>query len=536
MNKNARALHRTFYDPEIILNRCIKKVPKQIRVSFVFTFIFAFVVHMYMFTNKFPNHDDIGHLFGSEYGAASGRWLLPYVLKIHGTFSMPWVIGTLSALFLAVSAAIIVAVMRIKRPSTAIIASALLVSFPAVTATFTYMFSADAYFFALLLACLAAFFTDRYRYGFLVGIAALTLSLGIYQSYFCVTSVLLLGALVLRTIECKETAKSIMLRAAKCLVSLAGALFFYFIIVKLTTRDIELVDYMGISDMGSIELSKLPKLLHDAYWYYYQFFIQNNTMAHFSFLKYAFILTAAATVYLGILLIKKNRLDRNRIFILILFVILYPLAGDIIFLMVPDGTVHILMVYGIVCILIAPLALSDTYYAALSCSSTDTKASPKQIPYLDAACCWVIMLTMVLAVYGYAVFSNEVYMKMDLSYKQAYSYSTRLIGAIESTEGYDINMPIVLLGDAVYGISYEPTPELDRLELTGVADMKALVNSYTYGYFLRRFLGVPNIVYANQSDIAKAYLENEEVIRMPDYPTNGSIKVLDEYIVVKLGG
>ena len=90
--------------PDAWFKRLADRVPKHTRVTFLSACVFGFLTHMFVFTNKLPNHDYIGHLFSDTYGTASGRWLLPYVLQLDGDFSLPWLIGALSIMLSAVAA------------------------------------------------------------------------------------------------------------------------------------------------------------------------------------------------------------------------------------------------------------------------------------------------------------------------------------------------------------------------------------------------------------------------------------------------
>ncbi len=60
----------------------------------------------------------------------------------------------------------------------------LLISFPAMTSLFAYMFTAPYYMFAVLLMISAVYMTVKYSYGFLPAIIMMGFSMGIYQTYF----------------------------------------------------------------------------------------------------------------------------------------------------------------------------------------------------------------------------------------------------------------------------------------------------------------------------------------------------------------
>ena len=158
------------------------RIPSHIKLTFASAIVCGLAAHLYMFTNKFTNHDDVGSLFGNSYGAASGRWLRPFVLPLSGGTSMPWLVGLMSLLCLAVVACLTVSLLRIRRPLGCIAASAILTTFPVVLSTFTYMYSAFAYFFSLLLTALGAWTAVRWRWwGIALGAVSIALSLSIYQ-------------------------------------------------------------------------------------------------------------------------------------------------------------------------------------------------------------------------------------------------------------------------------------------------------------------------------------------------------------------
>lgn len=518
-------------NPEDALANLFGRIPQYIKTTFLAACASGLLAHFYIISRKLPNHDDIGQLFGSTYGTASGRWLLPFVMKLDGSYSIPWLIGILSILMLAVAVCFTVSVMRIRSPLGCILTAALMTTFPAVTATMTYMFSADAYFLSLALACFAVYVTNKYRWGFIGGVIAITLSMGIYQSYFGVTAVLMVGALLFDALDGEYSFKQLILKSLKFLATLASGMILYIIIVKLTTQSTELVSYMGISEMGHVSVFAMPQLVFNAYSEYLHFFIRNSDLVHFSFLKYAFAFTAAASLYLGIFIIRHKKMKLKYLILLVLLAIIYPLAGNIIYVMVPDAPVHMLMLFGMTGILIAPLALME-YYMELTPESASGRWGKWQ-KNVGSFCCWVIAGTIAVTAYSYTIFSNEAYLKMELSFEQTYSFSTRLLGAIENTDGYDKNTPIVLVGSALDDVAYEQTPELDRITLAGIADMKELVNSYTYGYFLRRFVGAPNIVYDSKSQISEKCKDSDVVKSMSNYPALGSVKVVGKYIIVK---
>ena len=97
--------------PAAGIGAMLRSMPGYTRITFIAAVIAGFATHLYMLTNKLPNHDDIGHMLGETYGTPSGRWLLPLMEKLDGDFSMPWLIGVLSIIALAFAAGAMLSVV-----------------------------------------------------------------------------------------------------------------------------------------------------------------------------------------------------------------------------------------------------------------------------------------------------------------------------------------------------------------------------------------------------------------------------------------
>ena len=132
------------------------------------------------------------------------------------------------------------------------------------------------------------------------------------------------------------------------------------------------------------------------------------------------------------------------------------------------------------------------------------------------------------------MFANSVYLKIDLSMRQCTAYSNRLLEKVESCDGYEQGMSLVLVGSQVRDDALNATPQLDDVKLIGVYDMPGFRTTYTYGHFLRYYLGFPSEVYTGKTETAAALAASETVQAMPVYPQSGSIQIIDNMVVEKL--
>ncbi|MEE0510316.1 MAG: glucosyltransferase domain-containing protein [Peptococcaceae bacterium] len=524
--------------PDVVLKHCWQKVPAYMRWTFAAAVIMGFVTHLFAFTNDLINHDDIYHLFQCDYGAQSGRWFLPTVLQWDGSYSLPWLIGVLSILCLAVTACFTVNLLRIRGRLGILVTVTLLVAYPTVAATFSYMFTADAYFFGLCLAAFAAYAVVKMpRMGVPLGVVALILSLGIYQSYFPVAAVLMVGALLFETLDADVPMAKLFLRGAKMIVTLGAAIVVYIVIAKwVMCSSGGLTDYMGISEMGQLSLSQLPALIAQCYKAYGGYFWNNNAGLLFGFVKPLLLVALVMAVALLLVLITRKSVSFSYAVLAVVLAVCYPLAGDLIHVMVAGGSVHDLMIYGTVYLLILPVALASYAEAHLA----EFEDVQRMVTVFVS---WVIIVCLAFTGYSYMGADNKAYLKMSVSRDELTAYSDRLLSAVEQTAGYTPGMTLVLVGSSVVEPSFtEKVPAFSEIWLVGVLDAGQLRAKYSYGEFLKYYMAYPGEVYQTNSSenlpeastTAKTIAALSQVAAMPNYPAKGSIQIIDGYVVVKL--
>ena len=183
-----------------------KHISREMLYAFIATLVFGFFGHMYIFVNNFVNWDGNYYFWAESLGMVeSGRWLLGGATALSGKFTMPFVIGTFSLLYMALGNGLLVKFFSLKKKENAIILAAIIVLSPVVTGTFTYMFTADGFFLAYMLSILAACSVKCFTHPFCGIVTAsifLCMSLGIYQAYGTVTIILLMLDSAISTIIC----------------------------------------------------------------------------------------------------------------------------------------------------------------------------------------------------------------------------------------------------------------------------------------------------------------------------------------------
>ena len=100
--------------------------------------------------------------------------------------------------------------------------------------------------------------------------------------------------------------------------------------------------------------------------------------------------------------------------------------------------------------------------------------------------------------------------------------------AIKLTDGYDAELPLVIIGDKIEDASFYKNEDFERYGMSGRSD--TLLNEYSRDVFWKKYNGFDHLIIEDKS----AWESLPMVQAMPCYPQNGSIQVIDGAIVLKL--
>ena len=163
-----------------------KRIPYNLRVALVATFVIGVVAHFFCYTNVFFNHDDASmYWYRISLGdAATGtRWLTPLWQTMVACVQIPWLEGIFTLFFYSLSVWLICEALEIIYPALIVLVSGILVTSPTAIASNMYLSSAHQYAGALLFACLALYAFEKWKYGWLGAFVCLLISAGTYASY-----------------------------------------------------------------------------------------------------------------------------------------------------------------------------------------------------------------------------------------------------------------------------------------------------------------------------------------------------------------
>lgn len=501
------------------------KIKKEWRLAFLTAFVTGLLIHMPVMLSDIPNHDGLGSIYFDQNMITSGRWFLTVACGFSSFYTIPWVIGLLGLFYLGLAAAALTELLELKNKWAVAAVSGLLVAFPALVSTFAYVFTLDGYMLALLLAVLAVLFTRKYRYGFLPGGFCLAFSLGTYQGYLAFAMILSVFAILMLAAE-KTGIKEKLKKGLRYLyMGALGAVLYYVILqVLLQLQGRELASYQGISGLSAEGASggiagRIAGCIAEMYRDFAAFSLKGNVLWNNWLSAAAWLLLVCAALAAGIFMVLKRKWWKSPWFfaIMVAAVLALPLVTNIVLLISPSVTYHLLMRYQWVLFPIGLVALVDRRAGEIR---------------RGAVLEWAVFGAAFLLVFFYGVTDNIGYSNLDKRYEKTYAYCVRLLDRIEQTPGYYQGIPIAMVG--VVGDEQFPPTDLTLQVTSGMIGINGDMLLYTgenYRLFIQNYLGATlNIL--PQEDMTEMYYE-EEYIAMDSFPGENSIRIIDGVMYIK---
>lgn len=510
-----------------------KKIKKEWKVAFFTCFILGIFVHMPVLVSDIPNHDGLGSMYFDQNMITSGRWFLTVACGFSSYYTLPWLIGILGLAYLGCAAAVLCEILEIRKTWAVALASGLLAVFPALSSVFAYVFTMDGYMLALLLAVLAALLVKKYRMGFIPGAVCLAFSMGIYQIYLSFTMIVSLFAVLRLLAEAEpgregaeaggQVLKRKLFAAMRYLYMgvLGVALYFVILLALLALQNKELAGYQGIDGMvaggalGGNFLAAIGNIYRD----FLSFTLRGNVLFQNIFSLTACVLLAGLAACAVFFRVWRKKYWKNPpIFgIMIIILLLFPLAANVILLISPSVTYHLLMRYQWVLFAIGAVALV---------SNCDFGKR------LDAWLQWGMCLAAFVLVFCYSITDNIAYSNLQRRYEKTYAYCVRLLDRIEQTEGYYPGIPIAMVG--VVGDDQYPVTDITLPVTSNMIGLNGDFLLYTgenYQVFMKNYLGATLNILPPEA-MEEMYF-SEEYTEMDSFPGENSVRIIDGILYVK---
>ena len=507
--------------PEQVFYAWKQKITKQDIHTFLTAVIVGFLTHMRVLVHDIPNHDGMSSLHFDQNMITSGRWFLRVACGISSDYTLPWVIGVLCILYLAIAAVVLQRFFKVQHTFTAMLLAALLVTYPTLTSNFAYVFTADGYMLALLLAVLAVYLVEQHKLGFVWGAIALGFSMGIYQAYISFAMILAVYAICRAWFFGSDLKQKWNTTWRHVVMGGAGAVIYYVMLqVLLFVQKTSLSGYQGIGSGN--EKGLFERIIQT-----YSDFVIHTLKGNIMMQKGLLLAVMTALIATAVVVLVKALYDAGSLKIVwtylctMIAILVLPVCFNAILIISPDVTYHSLMRYQWVLIPMIALVILDRYSGSVFCCLKG-----------QAIVSWLGVITAVVIAFEYALICNIGYFNLEKKFEKTYAYCLRLLEQMEETEGYYHGIPVAMIG--VVGDQYLPSTDMTidvTDSLVGVNGDYLFYTAENYQAFMKYYFGV-NVELVPIEDMVDI-IRNPRYIELQVFPKPNSMKVVDGILYIR---
>lgn len=494
------------------------------RLAFISTFVIGFLAHLYVFTNRLPNHDGMYNIYSSQAKVTSGRFFLGPASGMSSYFDLPWVIGLFSLLFLALTAVCIVSLFNVQNKVSIVLISGIIATFPSVSTTFAYMFTADGYMLGSLLTILGIVVTRNYKYGFIAGAILLMLGVGIYQANISVVLAFITLYLIYVILFTGSTTKQLGFQILRFGLMTGIGMALYLVVYKLYTNLFQgkITSYQGLDKVGQIGLSDIPDRYQDVKDSIKEFFFHSiYAFEQYNFHELLNIGIIALLIIMTLVWIVQRKLYKKpiQLIILALLVVTLPFSYYIVYFISLESEYHMLMVFSLTTVYIYLALLLD-------------QLSKNKAMMIDAINSWLSVILLTATIVNFIIIANIAYMNMELRYEKSMHLANRVLIQIEQLEHFEDIEKIGVVGRAKLSANLTTEVIPQRIpRMVGTTGESFLVESDHYQKVFENYFGY-EIEAADPEEI-EVIKETQQYEEMPIWPAKGSVEQFGEIVIIK---
>lgn len=503
-----------------------------LRQSFLYTFLLGLAAHGYCFLNLMVSHDSLYELYiYSQWKKANlGRIFYTIYLSLtRGRIVLPWLIGVLTLCWISIAVYFVAQIFHVQKSGFVLLISGIFVTNPTVYAVAaTYIQDLDVDMFSMVLSVLSVYLWTRVigeenikkKYlCLIIGGAVLSVALGIYQSYISLAITLIIIYSIKELLENKKY-KEVMINGCHGIGMLIIAAVLYLIELKVVEilTGVSTMSSNSYNSLGNMSKAFSGNVVANILNTYLNFINAFKNLVLTSYPESISLIILGITAIVIVLAAVRGLIQikwESKILFVLLAVVL-PFGMNITYFL-SGGVAHVLtqyalwMIYLLATVLVIWLKEQET------------------VPLLIRKAAFILMAGCIsFAIVENIQTSNSIYVKKDLEYQATLSYMTRVVDRIEEQEEYiPGETPVLIIGEYLNGTAKYGFERYERI--TGVGNTRSVTYYGTYEVYFEYILGT-EINLCENSELES----DSRVAEMPVFPKQGSVKMIDGILVVKL--
>ena len=522
------------------------KVTKRDKQAFFSSLICSAFGYFYFATNFIPNNDGLTKLYWTDSVTfTSGRWSQAFLSSIGSGIYSPFFLAVVAFVALALITVLIVRVFDVRRFFAVFSIAAILSLNPSTVSTVPYLYMLDGFFIGLLLGVIGVYLTERYKYGVLIGIVLLSVSMGEYQMFLCFVIAFFAVRLIQVIIQGQANNKQVLFFGLKYTALILGGLILYLIINKivLSQMNLSLTSYRGLDKMGQIDMSHIIRGILSAYEEFFPYIVEINSLFCGGFVAFGAVCTLIVSLVLGIWLLFSRKMQyKFQLVVFFLVLLCLPVLLDSIFLTgVENATLAMRYPMCFVYILgIMMIEESAKDYPAPQENVTNekrTRTRDAKALFISLST-WAVLFSTILLCFSWGVVANESATIIEIKNRNGYALCLRIVDRIEQFPDFSASStPVTVIGKISPQNSNYPDTKgyfSKYKEITGISspeDYSYLYADYQYFYYINNFIGLR---YINAGYDVNTIRKTNAFQNMPCFPEEGALQMIDGVLVVKM--
>ena len=519
--------------PEIALEKFLTWFDLNKRIAFITAIVVGIITHITMMTETIMSQDGIWNSMqysrAGDWVIALGRWGIELAGRLNNFVAIPSITTMLCLFLMAVSTVFIVDIFNFKSEYSALFTGMIMVVSPCLTATMLYVYTSVAYCVNMLLAILAIWFIYKFKYkkiGIVISALCFMFSLSIYQSYMGVTVGLCIMLSIIELLKDNSKIKDVFINIGKTVLAvLSGGILYYILtMLILNLTGIDMATYKGAESFGIKEIfASLGTNILNTYKNFVEFFFKDVIVYNTNYRRDIwYILFFIGFIVTFIVKLAKLKVEskKEKIFKIVLaslMVLLMPIGLNIINIIAVGTEIYALTATQMILVIPFVLALVE---------SLEILNSIK----------WIVLISCMCICGTYYLSDSASYSALKLTYNQAYSSTMRVFDRIETTPGYEKDMPLLLAG-IIGNNNYPRTMNLYGYTIGELANNTVFHGTYggqigTWINYMRVFFGLD--IQMCDTDTYYRIVTGEDYKDMEMFPAEDSIRIIDGVVVVKL--
>lgn len=511
-------------EPDELLKNILSKITKNDIFAIITVFVLGLINNFTFFTTEGIAPDALSYgNFGiaGKWEISLGRFGIRFVNMLRFGLINKFIIILICLFFLAIAVIIIMRIFQIKSKTMIFFVAALVSLAPQFTETYMFIYCADAYCLAFFLSALAVLFMKKAEikwYYYVLASICVIIVCSLYQAYLGVIIGLIIMLLIYHLLN-NTSAKEVGIKTLKYMaVTFVGIILYYLLLkIIISVLEISLASYKGANSLGINTILSLPKTIMQTYKDFFNFFftdkiINNTYWKRIIINAILFAISGISLVYI----LFKNKYDKKmlRVLLVIGLLVLFPIGISVMNLIAPDTKINLVTGPG----LITTIIMIVIIYKKLN-----TTCLENIIKYVYIGILLVLTVTFILE-------NNFTYMCRQETFENYYVVSNNIYNRVTELDEYSNDKKWMFSNVIKF-------KNKDSNKANGfISNDNETWNNYggtlqNRNYF-EKYLGI-KIQMCTRKEYDEI-IKTEEFKQMPIYPNPGSIKIINDIIVIKV--